>query len=397
MDKKAASGQGIVKADHERRSIAAGSVMQGKRHTSVDAFRWITVVLMIGVNNPRSWSHVHAPLRHAPWHGLLPADLVFPFFLFIAGVSIELSLRARADRSENRIVSALHILKRAALLFALGLFLNGFPFYPFERLAQIRIPGVLQRIALVYAGAAFLRLYGGLGLQAAVLALLLGGYWALLTLVPVPGAGQPSLDPGTNLAAWLDRLLLDGHLWKVTRTWDPEGILSSLSALSTAILGLWAGRMLFAKDGRARTLALIAGGTVLIALGCVWHHLYPINKGLWTGSYVLVTAGIAALFLVLLRWIIDVRDVKGWSLPFVIMGANALAAFVLSSILARTCNVVQVPVEGMNLSLQSYLYGYYVVPHLDSLNASLAWALAMAGLCFPVMALLYRKRIFIRM
>lgn len=372
--------------------------MDNARTGSVDVFRGITVVFMILVNNPGSWSHIYAPLRHAAWNGLLPADLVFPFFLFIMGVSIGLSMRARLARSQEKSAIALHILRRSAILFVLGLFLNGFPFWPAERVLEIRIPGVLQRIAVVYCITAFLYLYASVRAQAAVLGLLLFGYRALCALVPVPGIGRPALDPGQNIAAWVDRLLLDGHLWKVTQTWDPEGILSTVSAAGTCILGVWAGRiMIAAGEGHAGTLRLAAGGLVLSALGLAWHPFFPINKSLWTGSYVLCTAGIAAVCLALLHEIIDIRRISRWAGPFLAMGLNALAAFFLSSLVARVMNVARMPGGDGTVSLQFYLYEHFLTPFLYPYSASLAWAVMNAAVWLAIMGFLYQKKMFIRL
>jgi predicted acyltransferase len=372
--------------------------MDDGRTESVDVFRGITVVLMIIVNNPGSWSHIYRPLQHARWHGLLAADLVFPFFLFIMGVSIELSLKSRIARMEERSAIAVHIMKRTAVLFLLGLFLNGFPFYPAERILEIRVPGVLQRIAVVYCITAFLCLRTSVRLQAAVLAALLSGYWALCALVPVPGTGQPGIEPVANIAAWLDRLLFGGHLWKVTATWDPEGFLSTISAVGTCILGVWTGKsMTSGKSETAKTVYLVAAGLFFIAAGLVWGRFFPVNKSLWTGSYVLLTAGIAGLCLAVFRHLIDVRGTTWWTGPFRAMGLNSLAAFFLSSLAARLMNVIEISQGEKAVSLQVFLYEHLFTPHLGPYDASLAWALLTAAFWIAVMIVLYRKRILIRL
>ena len=376
----------------------SGDEMDKGRTGSVDIFRGITVVLMILVNNPGNWSAIYKPLRHAAWHGLLPADLVFPFFLFIMGVSIELSMRARSSRDEDKGGIPLHVIRRTAILFLLGLFLNGFPFYPAGRVLEIRIPGVLQRIAVVYCVTSFLCLWTRFRVQAAFFAVLLAGYYSVCMFIPVPGTGCPNIEPGTNFAAWLDRLLLHGHLWKVTGTWDPEGILSTISAVGTCITGAWAGRILLSdRDEGVKTICLASAGSVFALAGLAWHPFFPINKNLWTGPYVLCTAGIAAVCLAFLYHAIDVKRSLWWTGPFMVTGVNSLAAFFLSSLAARCMNVIHVSAGGNTVSLQSFLYKYLFAANLGMYNASLAWALVMAVIWIVIMAVLYKKKIFIKL
>ncbi len=263
------------------------------RLVSVDVFRGMTILLMILVNNPGSWHTVYWPLLHAEWHGWTPTDLVFPFFLFIAGVAIVLAMKRRVDEGAPRRAMVAKLFRRAAILFGLGLFLSGYPFGLFgprtftALLETWRIPGVLQRIALCYLVASLLFLYCRERILKAVTLASLFGYWALMTLVPVPGQGAPDLDSkGGHLAGWLDRTVLGDHLWVSAKVYDPEGILSTIPAVATTLLGVFAGLVLVAKiDPAERVARLLVRGSLLVATGYVWGWFLPINKALWTSSY----------------------------------------------------------------------------------------------------------------
>ena len=373
-------------------------LMMRERMQSLDVFRGMTVAFMILVNNPGSWSHIYPALRHAHWHGIMGADFVFPFFLFIMGVSTELSIGTNPVLPDERKRISSHIIRRTLILFALGLFLNMFPFFPAWRITHMRIPGVLQRIAVVYFITAFACMRMSAGKQHLAAFLLLAGYRALCAFVPVPGEGYPSIEPGVNLAAWLDRTLMPGHLWNVTVTWDPEGILSTVSAVTSSLLGASAGRLVRNDTGKnGKQQRLVLAGLILCVAGLAWHPFFPMNKSLWTGSYALFTAGVAMLFLALLRYLIDVRHVRWWTAPFAAMGVNSLAAFFLSSLLARIMNVITVAGAKGEVSLQVYLYGTCYAPHLSQVNASLAWALSNVFLWLAVAGLMYRKRIFVKL
>src|SRR5512145_642851 len=260
------------------------------RLVSLDVFRGITIAGMILVNNPGSWEHIYWPLEHAHWHGWTPTDLVFPFFLFIVGMALPYSRRMTFAQA----------LRRSAVLFGLGVLMAAYPRFD---LATVRIPGVLPRIALCYLAAWAVRRVLGVRGQAIVAAVLCVAYWLLMTRVPVPGVGPASLEPDANLGAWLDRLLLSGHLWRQSRTWDPEGLLGTLPALATTLLGALCGEWLRTKRSPdAKTAGLLGGGLVLALAGLLWHPWFPINKSLWTSSYVLFTAGMAACLFGLVYW-----------------------------------------------------------------------------------------------
>ncbi|GAA4347301.1 DUF5009 domain-containing protein [Hymenobacter saemangeumensis] len=357
------------------------------RLVSLDVFRGLTVALMLLVNHPGDWDHIYAPLAHAEWHGCTLADLVFPFFLFIVGVSTVYALAAAKREGRGRAALA-QVLKRAAVLAGLGLFAS--TWLDFD-LATLRIPGVLVRIALVYAAGAFLFLYTSCRGQLALLLALLAGYAVLLQVVPVPGFGPANLEPATNLGAWLDRTVLgESHLWKQSRTWDPEGLLGTLPAIGTAILGLLAGQWLRqeVRSPIQRTLGLLGTGFALATAGLAWHPWFPINKSLWTSSYVLFTGGMAALMLAVLYWHCDLRRRTGWTSPFRALGVNALAVFFGSSILARTLNRVHIG----ELSVKDFLYQKGIAPWFENPKAaSLAGAVVSLLIWWAVLGWLYRR------
>jgi predicted acyltransferase len=343
------------------------------RLLSVDALRGLTVAAMVLVNNPGTWSAVYAPLRHAEWHGWTPTDMVFPFFLFIVGVAIPLALGPRLDAGEplrGRVVY------RALVIFVLGLLLHALPLF---HLATLRIPGVLQRIAVCYLLAALLVLFtrgaAGWRIQGAVAVALLVGYWLLMTRVAAPGQVAGDLSPEGNLAGYVDRMVLGPHIWQVARFYDPEGILSTLPALATTLLGVLAGHWLRGERPPRRMAAdLAVGGLVATALGWAWGLWFPVNKSLWTSSYALMMAGLAALALAASYWLVEIRGARRWAAPFAVFGVNALALFFLSSLMAKALLLVRVGPEHMRL--QQWLFDRLFAPWAAPIDASLAYALA---------------------
>jgi predicted acyltransferase len=354
-----------------------------ERLASIDAFRGLTIAAMILVNNPGSWSAIYWPLDHAHWNGWTPTDLVFPFFLFLVGMALPFSRRVGAGQA----------LRRTAVLFGLGVFMAAYPRFD---LATVRIPGVLQRIALCYLAAwAIRRVLGARG-QAVLAFALCALYWLLMTRVPVPGLGAPSLEPETNLGAWLDRLLLPGHLWKQSRTWDPEGLLGTLPAIATTLLGSVAGSWLRSdRTAREKTVGLLGSGVVLILVGLAWHPWFPINKSLWTSSYVLFTAGMASYLFGLVYWIADARGHRAWAQPFVAYGRNAILVFVGSGLLLKTLLLIKVQgPDGTSLPLQVVLYRALFASWLPPYPASLAHAIAQVVGWGALAWLLDRRRIY---
>jgi predicted acyltransferase len=359
--------------------------MDKERLVSLDAFRGLTVAAMILVNNPGNWVYVYWPLDHARWHGWTPTDLIFPFFLFMVGMALPFSSRVRAREA----------LRRALVIGALGIFMAAYPYFD---LATVRIPGVLMRIALCYLAAwTISRITGPLG-QAVIAAVLLVLYWYLMTRVTVPGGLPPNLDPETNLGAWLDRTLFGAHLWKTSKTWDPEGLLSTLPAIATTLLGLLAGGWLRSdRDGTRKTWGLLAAGLVFVVLGLGWGRSFPINKSLWTSSYVLFTGGLAAYLFGLLYWIADVRGHRTWCRPFVIYGRNAILVFVASGLFARTLAAIKVNgPDGVAISLQAWLHRTLLASWLPPFPASLAWALANVLVWYAVLRELDRREIYLK-
>ncbi|HSG49177.1 MAG TPA: DUF5009 domain-containing protein [Longimicrobiales bacterium] len=385
----------------------------GGRLRSLDAFRGATIAGMILVNNPGTWAAVYPPLRHAEWHGWTPTDLIFPYVLFIVGVAVALALGRRLDAGDSRGELVRRAAWRAAVLVGLGLFMAA---WPFVRLAPefalldfslLRIPGVLQRIGVCYflgvLAYLFLRSRG----RAVLGGILLLGYWWALTRLPVPGTGAAGLlePPSATLAAWVDRTLLGDHLWAAAnREWDPEGVLSTVPAVVTVLLGIWAGeRLRWAERGGASQLPptgwLLLWGAVLTLAGLLWGQTFPINKQLWTSSYVLFTGGTAFVILGALHWRVDGRPPHGepgapgwWVRALEIYGVNAITVFVASGLLAKTLAVVPVTLpDGRRGSVGTAIYQALFAPlgppELGSLLHAVAW---VAG-WWAVLAWMYRR------
>jgi predicted acyltransferase len=354
--------------------------MDKERLVSLDAFRGLTIAAMVLVNNPGDWGHVYWPLAHAPWHGWTPTDLIFPFFLFMVGMALPFSRRVHAREA----------LRRAATIAGLGLFMAAYPYFD---LATVRIPGVLMRIAICYLAVWALRRAAGPAAQGAVAVTLLVAYWVLMTRATVPDGTPPNLEPATSLGAWVDRTLLGAHLWKASKTWDPEGLLSTLPAIATTLLGLLAGEWLrTAHDGLRKTIGLLAAGLALVVLGLLWGRAFPLNKNLWTSSYAVFTAGMAAYLFGLFYWIADVRGHRGWCRPFVVYGRNAILVFVLSGLLAKTIGIVKVG----EVSLQARLHGALFASWLAPYPASLAWAIMNVMLWYLVLRELDRRGLYFK-
>ncbi|GAA4448572.1 DUF5009 domain-containing protein [Nibrella saemangeumensis] len=376
--------------------------MADKRHAtrllSLDVFRGITVAGMILVNNPGDWGHVYAPLLHAPWHGWTPTDLIFPFFLFIVGVSITYALGGPIGQQKG---VAGKILRRSLVLFGLGLFLNLFPKFDF---ATFRIPGVLQRIALVYLACSLIYLRTSTRAQSRLIVILLIAYWLLLTVVPVPGVGYANMEPTTNLGAWLDRTLLEGHLWASAKVWDPEGLLSTLPAIATGLSGVLVGTLLRSDRPEADKVAwLFAAGCLSVVSGVIWDSFFPINKALWTSSFVLLTAGLAMLGLALCYWFIDVQvrtspGYRRWTTPFVAFGVNAITVFFLSGLIPRILNMIRVTrPDGTEVGAREWMYQTFFVPYFTSpYNASLAGAVTFILIWVVILWWMYAKKIIIK-
>ena len=349
---------------------------------------------MILVNNPGDWGHIYAPLEHAPWNGWTPTDLIFPFFLFIVGVSITFAL-GRADKHDKTLPRK--IIRRSVTLFLLGFFLNFFPRFD---ITTVRILGVLQRIALVYLACSFIFLKTTPRQQLYLLWGILVGYWLLMTVVPVPGVGPANLEPTTNLAAWLDRMIITpAHVYKPAKVWDPEGLLSTLPAVATGLIGLLTGTWLRNSRLAAEKVAwLFAMGCVLTLVGLIWDGIFPINKALWTSSYVLLAGGLSMLGLALCYWFIDVQNYRWGVRLFVAFGVNAITVFFLSGMIPRIMNLIHVPKsDGTVVGLREYLYQTFIAPPFtDPKNASLVGALTFVLIWLGILWWMYRKNIIIK-
>ena len=381
-----------------------------ERMVSLDVFRGATIAAMILVNDPGSWSHIYPPLEHAEWNGWTPTDLIFPFFLFIVGVSLTLSFASRIARGISRGALLRHVVRRSALIFFIGLFLNGFPDFNFS---SIRIMGVLQRIALCYLAAGLLYLFtyqtevrrgetervrANLRLTAIVALSLLVGYWALMTFVPVPGYGAGHLGKDDNLGAYVDRSLLGGHLWEESKTWDPEGFLSTIPAIASLLVGILAGEWLRSdRESSRKTLGLAAAGVALLVAGRVLHPFFPINKNLWTSSFMLFTGGWAVLALAACYWIVDVRRLRAWTMPFLVFGMNAILAYALAALVSELSTDFEFTnAAGREMTAHGWIYQRLFVAHFSPLNASLGFAIFFVVVIFLLLWPFYRWKIFLR-
>jgi len=379
-----------------------------ERLVALDVFRGLTIAAMLLVNDPGSWSAIYWPLEHAPWHGWTPTDLIFPFFLFIVGITTHLSLSKRDPSTVTG-----KIIRRGLLIVLVGLLLNAFPFFWWGKIAgnpdpsfwqrvvyraqHLRFLGVLQRIGIAYMIAALLTLRTTLKQQIAIIAVILFGYWAAMTLIP----GYTLDEPSRTLAAYTDRAILGtNHIWAVSKTWDPEGPLSTIPAIATAMLGVLAGRWISRRDQpltRRINLLFLAGVAGLI-VGEAWGFLFPINKNLWTSSYVVFTAGFACVLLAACLWIIDVRQLRGWTKPLVVYGVNPLVAFAGSGLMARTIDsLIKIQSGDGKVSLHQLSYERLFEPYFPEKFASLLWGLCFVALWLGILALLHRRNIIVKL
>lgn len=442
------------------------------RLISLDVFRGMTIAGMVLVNNPGG-SPVYWPLDHAEWHGLTPTDWIFPFFLFIVGVSVAISMGKSAGTDKPKPYRK--VFTRAAVIYLLGAAISVIPFFQFQasdapdwlklltwiafalsllaalmrkwwwalgllaaglagvavmnlagynvvpyNFAALRIMGVLQRIALVYLITSLIFLHTNWKRLVAISVVLLLGYWLIMTTIPVPGCEVTSInDKACNLAAYLDRLILtENHIWRGGKVYDPEGLLSTIPAIVTCISGVLTGMWLTRKDeggmmndesstvnssliNHHSSLVKVSGifffGVVLLALGLIWNSYFPMNKALWTSSYVLATSGLALLVLGACYWLIDIQGYKRWAWPFVVFGMNALPLFVFSGIWARMHAAYRVTgADGQLISVQKWVMLNIYLPVFNPIDASLAFAISFILLWLFLMWLLYRKGIFLR-
>ena len=392
-----------------------------ERLLSLDVFRGLTVAGMLLVNDPGTWSAIYDPLEHAAWHGWTPTDLIFPFFLFIVGITTHLSTAVRRAKGDSDRALVAQIVRRGLLIFLIGFLMSAFPFFQWgpapagveswtflDRVAwrweNVRIMGVLQRIGLAFLFCGLLTLRTTVRQQVAIAAGLLLGYWFVMTVLPAGPyeMGQLALnDRNNNLAAIVDRAVLGTkHLWAgAGGRWDPEGLLSTIPAVGTAMLGALAGRWIGAPRPLVERIAgLFAAGALGAMLGQMWHWSFPINKSLWTSSYALFTAGVACTVLATCMWLIDLHRVRGWTKPFEVYGVNPMVAFVGSGVMARLIySIFKVTYEGREVSLQAAIYRSLFASWIPTPEtASLAFAVAFVLFWLAILWVLYRKRIFLK-
>src|SRR6476660_9314578 len=328
------------------------------RLVSLDVFRGLTIAGMVLVNNPGTWSSIYWPLQHAQWHGWTPTDLVFPFFLFIVGVSITLAFARRVEEGSVKRDLYLKVIKRTAIIFALGLFLNGFPYF---QLTTIRIAGVLQRIAICYLIASLIFLTTKIRTQLLIALALLVVYWLLMTRLAAPGYAPGDLSKEGSLASFIDRVILGQHIWRQGRVYDPEGLLSTIPAVSTTLFGVLTGHWLRSERTRwDKVVGMFAVGAICVFLGWTWNPFFPINKALWTSSYVLFTGGLALQLLALFYWTIDIQNYRRWAWPFEEFGVNALALFVGTALMVKLLALIKVTgPDGSQIGAQGWIFGKF--------------------------------------
>ena len=370
------------------------------RLLSLDFFRGLTVATMILVNNPGDWGHIYWPLEHSVWNGCTPTDLVFPFFLFMVGVSINYAIGPRKDDKQQHKRIILTAFKRAVMIYIIFIALDriGSNMWNLD-FTHFRVLGVLPRIAIVFFICAVLFVKTNSKIQLWLFFIILIVYYIIMNFIDVPGFGPSNLEKGTNLAAWLDNIVLTpSHMWSGTKTWDPEGVLSTLPAISTCLFGIQVGGLLRRKDktDAEKTTWLFIIALFAIIAGLICNAFFPINKALWTSSFVLFTGGLATAGLATSFWLIDVQKRKKYIEPFVAFGSNAIAAYILADVMLTLFGLVHLNLNGHSVNLQQYLYSTVCVPYFSPNNASLVSAFAyILLLLFPIW-ILYRKKIFIK-
>lgn len=422
--------------------------MTKERLISLDVFRGFTILLMTIVNNPGDWTAIYPPLEHAKWNGCTPTDLVFPFFIFIMGTAISFAMPAKTFdvATFNKIAT------RSLRIFCLGLFLNfftkitlfgleGIPlllvrlaitfsvsyallgkfsqkvktylavlifgilfflaYSGIEAYQEVRIPGVLQRIGIVYFFVSLLYLKANPKNQLITAISLLLVYWGLMALVPVPGIGAANFEKGTNLASWLDSVVLKGHMWGETKTWDPEGLLSTIPAIASGIFGLLIGQLINRPLPKMEIIKkMILIGLLITVIGALWNLVFPINKSLWTSSYVLYTSGLAILCLAVLYYVIEVANYKKWTKLFLIWGVNPMVVFFFSGVIIRIFRAIEIQnpeIATQQINLQEYYYTYLIVPFFNNSElSSLAFAVSYAMLWSFLLSILYRYKLIFK-
>ncbi len=376
---------------------------QHERLTSLDAFRGATIAAMMLVNNAGDWGHVYPQLEHAEWNGWTFTDWIFPFFLFIVGVAMTMSFARRIERGDDARKLLLNAARRSVIIFVLGLILNGAPFF---NLSTIRIPGVLQRIAVCYFIVSVIVLFTKTRkAQNFWLIGFLAVYWLMMKFIPVPGIGAGVLEQGKNFSAYIDSLLLSGHMYIYTQTWDPEGIISTLPAIATTLFGVQTGYFLRSPLSREeKTVWMFVAGFVLLFIGVVLDMWLPINKNIWTSSYSIFTAGWALICFAVLYWLIDVKGFKlktplgRWYTPFVMLGMNAIAVYFVGSLIGKlSISFMLSQPDGKSMMLKTYIYQHFFAPLLTNpFHASLLYAMMYVLGSFLLAWVMWKKQWFVK-
>ncbi len=371
-------------------------VIKKSRLLSLDIFRGMTVAGMILVNNPGTWEAIHSPFEHAAWHGITPTDFIFPFFLFIVGTAIPLAFGKRIEEGLTKNIYW-KIIRRSAVIFLLGLFIAAFPYFDFSTL---RIPGVLQRIAVCYLIASLIFLHTNWKQQTLIGIALLLIYWILMTTISVPGCEVTTIDDkACNLSAYLDRAIFGvNHIWSLGKVYDPEGILSTIPAITTTLAGVLTGTWLKSeRNDLEKVSGIFFFGVVLVTGGWCWSFFFPLNKALWTSSYVFFTAGMALCFLGFCYWLADIKGYQKWSKPFVIFGSNALALYFGAEMTAKCLDLIQVTgKDGEPTALQGWIFETIFLPLAAPIDASLIYAVCFVLFWLFIMWILYRNKIYIK-
>ena len=378
-----------------RNAVSFNTASPNGRLASLDAFRGLTVCLMILVNCRGEAGSACPCLGHAAWNGWTFGDTVFPSFLFIVGVSLVFSFAGRGEsRSSNNAIEN-RILRRTIVLFLLGLVMNSFPSF---QLSFIRIPGVLQRIAVCYFFASLIVLKCGLRGRILWLVSLLGSYWLMMRFIPVPGVGAGVLEPGQNFAAWVDSFCLDGHMWSYyDGKWDPEGIISTIPAIATTLFGVLTGQWLRSSTSeRKKVVGMICAGLFLLIAGQILSRWLPINKNLWTSTFSIFMAGLALVCLTFFYWLIDVAGFSKWTRPFIILGLNPITLYMLPQVLDPAFRSMNLAGFSANMDSPFLLFRIFTLPVVKLGIAPLFYPLSILMSIFLIAWIMWQKRIFIR-
>ncbi len=382
-------------------------MIKQQRLLSLDAFRGFTIAGMILVNNPGSWGHIYPQLAHASWHGWTFTDFIFPFFLWIVGVSMTFSFAVRRSKGDSNKVLLLGVLRRSAVIFGLGIVLSGFPFgilwdHQFSW-STIRIPGVLQRIAVCYLIASVIYLHTSMRGQIIAIGALFVSYWIMMFYIPIPEFGAGLFDKGKNFAAYIDTQLLSGHMWSVSKTWDPEGIISTIPAIATTLFGSLLGDYLRETSHTKveQSAWMFVFGSIFLLFGVILDMWMPINKSLWTVSYAIFMAGWAMCIFGIFYFLIDAKGIKRWAFPFVVYGMNAIFVFVLSGIAARAMglwkwNVLLSDGTHRDVPIKTLLTQNLFDPYFSPLNASLMHAVVWVTVMYLIVWVMYRNKWFVK-